>query len=59
MTDDGRGGIVDSIKKLNSTVSGSDDDDEEFLRMLKNVSDSDSDAESEEEFVRVYDGKKK
>lgn len=59
VTDDGRGGIVDSIKKLNSTVSGSDDDDEEFLRMLKNVSDSDSDAESEEEFLRVYDGKKK
>ena len=59
VTDDGRGGIVDSIKKLNSTVSGSDDADEEFLRMLKNVSDSDSDAESEEEFLRVYDGKKK
>lgn len=59
VTDDGRGGIVDSIKKLNSTVSGSDDDDEEFLRMLKNVSSSDSDAESEEEFLRVYDGKKK
>lgn len=59
VTDDGRGGIVDSIKKLNSTVSGSDDDDEEFLRMLKNVSNSDSDAESEEEFLRVYDGKKK
>ena len=58
VTDDGRGGIVDSIKKLNSTVSGSDDDDEEFLRMLKNVSNSDSDAESEEEFLRVYDGKK-
>ena len=59
VTDDGRGGIVDSIKKLDSSVSGSDDDDEEFLRMLKNVSDSDSDAESEEEFLRVYDGKKK
>lgn len=59
VTDDGMGGIVDSIKKLNSTVSGSDDDDEEFLRMLKNVSNSDSDAESEEEFLRVYDGKKK
>lgn len=59
VANDSRGGIVDSIKKLNSTVSGQDDDDEEFLRMLKNVSDSDSDAESDEEFLRVYDGKKK
>lgn len=59
VTDDGKGGIVDSIKKLNSTVSDSDDDDEEFLRMLKNVSGSDSDSEADEEFLRVYDGKKK
>lgn len=58
VTDGGKGGIIDSIKKLNSTVADTDDDDEEFLRMLKNVSDTDSDDEANEEFLRVYNGKK-
>ncbi len=55
----GSAGIVDSIKKLNSTVQDSLDDDEEFLRMLQNVSDSGSDMSSTDEFEIVYDGKKR
>lgn len=56
---DSSSGIVDSIKRLNSTVQDSLDDDEEFLRMLKNVSSSDSDMSSTDEFEIVYDGKKR
>lgn len=59
VADEGAGGIIDSIKKLNNTVSDAEDDDEEFLRMLKNVSDADSDSKADEEFLRVYEGKKK
>ncbi len=52
---DASAGVVSSIKSLNKTVS-SDDDDEEFLRMLSNVSDGGT--SKTEEFNIVYDGKK-
>ena len=52
--------ILDSIKRINETADSMGDDDEEFLRMLKNVSAENdrTDMSSTDEFEMVYDGKK-
>lgn len=54
------GSILDSIKRINETADSMGDDDEEFLRMLKNVSAENdrADMSSTDEFEMVYDGKK-
>ncbi len=53
-----RSGIIDSIKKLNKSVNGTEDDDEEFLNMLNSVSKTDGKKENTSEFEMVYDRKK-
>ncbi len=58
LVSDDSSGIKDSIRKLHSSIQDSKDDDEEFLRMLKNISDS-NDTVSTSEFEIVYDGKNK
>lgn len=52
------GSVVDSIRKLNSSLEHGEDDDEEFLRMLRNVSQT-APEHGDDEFERVYDGKKR
>ena len=51
-------GIKDSIRKLHSSLQDSENDDEEFLRMIKNVSEP-SETVTTSEFEIVYDGKNK
>ena len=55
--DDKRGGIVDSIRKLNNDARAFDDDDEELLSMLGRTASrqDESDMTSTDEFEMVYD----
>lgn len=59
----GKGGLIDSIRKINNKVPLDSSDDEEFLKLLKAAGseddDDDSDLSSTDEFDIVYDSKRK